>query len=103
MRRAPRIDANHAAVASAFRAMGCSVLSLAAVGKGCPDLVIGVAGRNLLCEVKDGLKSPSRRRLTPKQAEFKASWRGSVLYVDDVGDVPTIVNAMRSARALTGS
>ena len=98
VRRAARVDANHVAVADAFRACDCSVLSLAQIGKGCPDLVVGVAGRNLLIEVKDGAKSPSRRKLTPDQVEFRAGWRGSVLYVDHAKEVPGIVNAMRRGR-----
>ena len=100
MRRAARVDRNQTEIAAAFRSMGCSVVSLAAHGKGLPDLLVGVAWRNLLVEVKDSQKAPSRRRLTPDQEAFKANWRGSVLYVDDVSDVPTIVNAMRSASAL---
>lgn len=97
MRRAARVDGNHSAVADAFCAMGCSVVSLAAHGKGVPDLLVGVAGRNLLVEVKDGRKAPSRRRLTPDQAAFKAGWRGSILYVDNMSDVPSIVNAFRAS------
>lgn len=97
MRRAAKVDANHGDVAGAFAAMGCSVRSLAAVGGGMPDLAVGVAGHNLFVEVKDGAKSKSRRKLTPDQVRFKAEWRGSILYVTDAKDVPTIVNAMRRA------
>jgi len=97
MRRAARTDRNHSEIAAAFAAMGCSVHSLAAVGQGVPDLLIGVAGRTLLIEVKDGSKSPSRRKLTAEQQHFKATWRGQLFYVDSVEDVPTIVNAMRKA------
>ena len=97
MRRAAKVDANHSSVAYAFERLGCSVRSLAAVGSGMPDMVVGIAGRNLLIEVKDGAKSASRRKLTPEQQAFKDSWRGSILYVTDAKDVPTIVNAMRRA------
>jgi Holliday junction resolvase len=95
MRRAAKVDSNHVAVVDAFRALGCSVVSLAAIGKGCPDLAIGVAGKNLLIEVKDGAKSASRRKLTPDQEQFKADWRGCILYVNSAAEVPTIVSAMR--------
>ena len=97
MRRAARTDRNHSEIAGAFAAMGCSVRSLAAVGGGVPDLLIGVAGRTLLVEVKDGKKPPSKRKLTPDQERFKADWRGQLFYVDSVKDVPTIVNAMRKS------
>lgn len=48
-----------------------------------------------MIEVKDGEKSPSKRRLTPQQQEFKAGWRGSIIYLDNVRDVPDIVKAFR--------
>ena len=95
MRRVARVDANHKAVTEAFRAMGCSVTSTAQLGKGFPDLCVGVVGRNLLIEVKDSAKRPSARKLTPDQEEFKATWRGSILYVDNAREVLGIVNAMR--------
>ena len=99
MRRAAKVDANHGDVAGAFVAMGCSVRSLAAVGGGIPDLLVAApgSGNTFLVEVKDGAKSASRRKLTPDQQAFKDSWRGSILYVTDAKDVPTIVNAMRRA------
>lgn len=98
MRRFAKIDANHKAVTAAFRALGCSVVSLASVGKGCPDIAVGVAGRNLLVEIKSSSKISHRvgaKILTPDQIAFKENWRGSIIYVDDEKDVPMIVNAMR--------
>lgn len=75
MRRAARIDANHIAIVSALKQVGCRVLSLAAVGKGCPDLLV-CSARGYLCllEIKDGSKPPSKRKLTPKQAELHNDW-----------------------------
>lgn len=40
MRTRARVDANHVEIATAFRQAGWSVLSLASVGKGCPDLLV---------------------------------------------------------------
>lgn len=74
MRRAARTDANHLAIVGALRACGAQVLSLAAVGKGCPDLLILHRGRYQLIEVKNGTLPPSARRLTPKQEEFHRDW-----------------------------
>lgn len=87
MRRAARLDANHEAVVSALRATGCTVQSLAAVGSGCPDILVGRGGAVLLMEIKDGAKAPSDRRLTPDQVRWHADWRGPpvvvVMSVDD--------------------
>lgn len=94
-RRRAKVDANQQVVVEAFRKLGCSVISLAPIGRGCPDLAVGVAGKNLLVEVKDGAKSPSRRKLTEDQETFKQAWRGAILYVENADDVIAIVNAMR--------
>jgi Holliday junction resolvase len=76
MRRAARVDRNHGAVAKVFSAHGMSVISLAAHGSGCPDLLVGAAGETYLVEVKDGRQPPSRRTLTPDQVAWHASWLG---------------------------
>lgn len=81
-RRAARVDANHALIVGALRACGASVQSLANVGHGCPDLLVGHRGRNLLMEVKDGCKPPSARTLTPDQREWHSSWLGRVAVVE---------------------
>lgn len=74
MRRAAKIDDNQVEIANALRWAGCNVLSLAAVGKGCPDLLVERADTLYLIEVKDGAKSPSRRRLTAEQERFHRIW-----------------------------
>lgn len=86
MRRAARVDANHTEIVAALRAAGCSVSSIASVGGGLPDLVVGRAGMNYLLEVKDGAKSPSARRLTGDELVWHENWRGSVETVYSVQD-----------------
>jgi hypothetical protein len=81
--RAARIDANHEQVVSALRAAGASVQSLAAVGQGVPDLLVGFQGKTLLMEIKDGNKTPSERRLTEPQLKWHGAWRGGPLAVVD--------------------
>ncbi len=83
MRRAGKIDDNQAGIVKALRLAGASVQILASVGKGCPDLLVGFAGKNLLLEAKDGDKSPSRRKLTPDQNNWHANWRGSVHIINN--------------------
>ena len=76
MRRAARVDANHAQIVQVLRDIGCSVADTSGAGGGFPDLVVGYRGRNWLLEVKDGDKVASKRKLTVAQVEFKATWRG---------------------------
>jgi Holliday junction resolvase len=83
VRRAAKIDANQDAVVSALRAAGATVQSLAAVGKGVPDLLVGYKGKTLLMEVKDGRKPPSAQRLTEDQLTWHGAWKGGSLAVVD--------------------
>ena len=80
-----RVDANHAAIVKALRAIGCSVQPLDN-GKGVPDLLVGYRGRNDLFEVKDGDKPPSARRLTADEQRWHAQWRGQVCIVCSVDE-----------------
>ena len=85
MRRAARIDDNQREIVDALRRASVEVLSLAAIGKGCPDLLVSFRGRNTLLEVKDPSKRPSQRRLTPEQQIFHARWQGPCVVVETVG------------------
>jgi len=96
LRRAAKVDDNQAAIVAALRAIGCTVQSLAAIGKGCPDLLVGCNGKTALIEVKDGSKSPSERRLTPEQLKWHAKWNGGTLAV-----VCDVESAIRVARMMT--
>lgn len=92
MRKRARVDANHAEMVKAFRALGCSVLDLSQLGNGCPDILVGVRGsHNVLVEIKDGKKKPSARKLTPDEEEFFATWRGPRFVADSLRDVETVV------------
>jgi hypothetical protein len=62
--RFAKIDANQNEIVEALRAAGCFVQSLASVGKGCPDLMVGTGMKWFVMEVKDGAKPASSRKLT---------------------------------------
>lgn len=91
MRRAAKVDDNQADIVAGLRAIGCSVVSLAAVGHGCPDLMVGYRALNFLVEVKDGSKVPSQRTLTPDQKQFFAEWRGQVRKVESLDEAIGLV------------
>ncbi len=86
MRRAAKVDANHNEIVQAARAVGCSVWSTAAVGKGFPDLVVACPRtfQNWLIEVKDGSRPPSERKLTPDEQKFHREWVGRKAVVENV-------------------
>ena len=82
MRRAARTDVNQAEIVKCLRAAGCSVQSLATVGQGCPDLLVGAHGINFLLEVKNAKQAPSARKLTPYEELWHRQWRGLVAIVE---------------------
>lgn len=81
MRRAAKVDANHQEIVHTLRSVGASVQSLATVGNGCPDLLVGWNGKTILMEVKDGAKAPSARRLSEEQIKWHSDWNGGPLLV----------------------
>ena len=99
MRRAAKVDANHTAIVDALRKLGCSVQSLAAIGQGCPDLLVAVNGHNFLIEVKDGSKPPSERRLTSDQKRWHAAWNGPAHLVETVDRAIQLVAYYRQRSA----
>ncbi len=92
MRLKARTDANHSEVVKALRDAGCSVQSLAATGRGVPDLLVGIAGKNLLMEVKDGAKAPSARKLTPDESQWHDNWTGQVAVVNSIDEALKLVS-----------
>lgn len=81
MRRAAKTDANQTQVVSALRAAGATVQSLAAIGKGAPDLLVAFRGEMFLLEVKDGAKPPSARELKDDQVKWHEAWGAPVSVV----------------------
>ena len=91
MRHFARLDRNHNEIVKAFRSLGCTVQSLATLGKGCPDLLCGLPGNvNILVEVKDG-----NADLTPDQVVWHSKWINPVHIIRNIGEVVAVVNAYR--------
>uniref|UniRef100_A0A6M3JHY0 VRR-NUC domain-containing protein n=1 Tax=viral metagenome TaxID=1070528 RepID=A0A6M3JHY0_9ZZZZ len=80
MRRAAKVDANQPEIVQALERCGCTVLSLAPMGRGVCDLLVGLRWRNVLLEVKG-----PKGKLTPDQRTFLAAWKGEWYVVDSVG------------------
>jgi len=70
-----RIDTNQKEIVEALRKMGATVVSLASMKHGCPDLLVGYAGETILIEVKKDAKS----KYTPDQLDFLGKWRGGAI------------------------
>lgn len=87
LRKYGKVDLNQVSIIRDLRKMGLSVLSLADHGEGCPDLLVGSAGKNFLFEIKNPSLPPSRQRLTEQEAVFHGLWRGQVKTVKTLEDI----------------
>lgn len=76
-----RTDSNQSAIVSALRTVGASVESLADVGAGVPDLLVGFRGQNHLMEVKT-----AKGKLTGDQELWHKTWRGQKVVVRTVDE-----------------
>ena len=75
MRRDARVDANHLEICRALEKCGCSVLSIASIGRGAPDIAIGLLGNTYLAEIKNGKKG----KINDRQKEFHENWKAPIL------------------------
>jgi Holliday junction resolvase len=84
--RFAKIDANQSEIVKELRKVGAFVQSLATIGKGCPDLLVGYRGNWFLMEVKDAKKAQSQRELTQDEMDWilRAAKSGPVHIVETV-------------------
>lgn len=85
------MDSNHAEIVRALRQAGASVQSLAEIGDGCPDILVGIAGKNFTLEIKDGNLPPSKQRLSADELTWHKLWRGQVRVVTSVSEALAIL------------
>ena len=95
--RARKVDDNQAEIVAVLRGGGLSVAVTSMVGDGFPDLVAGGFDRNYLIEIKDGAKSPSRRRLSPAEQAFHDAWRGQITTLESADDAIGFLRDVRLA------
>ena len=83
-------DANHSLIALAARAAGASIHHTHRVGGGYPDLSLGIAGLNLLVEVKT-----DTGRLNENERIWHEEWRGQIAVVRTVEEAVALVERWR--------
>ena len=87
--RACRRDRNHLEVIKEFKRLGWQTLDTADL-KNCFDVLVSKDGVTIACEIKDGLKPASARRLTKGEQAFKERWQGTYKIVKSLEDVQEI-------------
>ena len=91
-KHAGKVDHNQAEIVKALRKAGASVLSLASLGQGVPDLLVGRQGGNpglWLVEVKG-----PRGTLTPDQVAWFDMWPGPVHIVRTADEALRLVGVI---------
>jgi len=88
-----RVDSNHKEIVEALRKAGATVVSLAAMKHGCPDLLVGYAGETILMEVK-----MPKGKFTPDQLNFLAKWKGGA--ISRVDSVDAAIRALGITRKI---
>lgn len=90
-------DANHAEIVAALKGVGATVLDLAAVGGGCPDLLVGFKGRNTLLELKNPenakVGGKAMQGTKDKQHTFRSEWQGLAFVVTRSADALDAIGA----------
>lgn len=91
-----RVDANQKIIVETLRNLGCLVWITSDLGKGAPDLVVGIGNKHLkLIEIKDGSKPPSQRKLTLDEQRFHNNWKDHIKVISSIDEAIEFVNALR--------
>jgi hypothetical protein len=75
------LDRNHHAIVEVLRKYGASVYSLAHVGGGCPDILVGFRRQDFLLEIKNPESRYGKKGFNELQQEFASTWRGSKVLI----------------------
>lgn len=89
MRRAAKVDQNQDQIVTALRAAGATVQSLAAIGKGCPDILAAFRGAMFLMEIKRGKAEPNGL-----QQKWHIQWNAPVHVVYGPDDALRAIGAI---------
>jgi hypothetical protein len=92
---AKRIDDNHKSIVDGLRAVGATVQSLAALGKGAPDILCGFRNQNWTFEIKNPLMPPSKRKLTEAEEDWHDQWKGQVSVIETLDEALIAIGAAK--------
>lgn len=92
--RFKRVDDNQSEIVTALRAVGASVQSIAAIGKGCPDILVGFRRVNYLFEIKCKDCPPSKQKLTEDEITWQEGWCGQCYIVNSANGALKVIGAI---------
>lgn len=98
MRTRCKVDQNQKQIVTALRKMGYSVRHTHMIGKGFPDIIVGMITKtgqrlNWLFEIKNDKKYKSQQALTPDEKQFHDTWRGQVATITTIDEIIKLIAA----------
>ena len=81
-----KIDSNHTEIVDQLFLCGCSVQSMATIGNGCPDILVGYKGNNYVFEIKT-----AKGRLNKRQERWFNQWIGQKDIIRNIYEAINII------------
>ena len=92
MTYARKVDLNHQDIVKTLRSLGASVFDASGIGRGFPDLVVGIYDKTVLVEIK----SDEKKKFTQAQLDFMAKWKGSsIVRINDIDGAIRLINMLK--------
>jgi len=92
MTYARKVDLNHQDIVKTLRSLGASVFDASGIGRGFPDLVVGIHDKTVLVEIK----SDEKKKFTQAQLNFMENWKGSsVVRINDIDGAIRLINMLK--------
>jgi hypothetical protein len=91
-RRASKVDGNHGEIVKELRKAGAAVLSLAPIGKGCPDALVSWCGWMWLFEFKN---PAGKDEVNDAQQKWHAGWKAPVFVARTADEALRTIGAIR--------
>ena len=89
---ARKVDLNHQDIVKTLRSLGASVFDASGIGRGFPDLVVGIHNKTVLVEIK----SDEKKKFTQAQLNFMENWKGSsVVRINDIDGAIRLINMLK--------
>lgn len=93
MTYAKKVDKNQQEIVAEFRKLGFCVYITSHVGRGFPDILVGMEGKHtVLVEIK----SDEKAKFSEAQLDFMKNWTGgAVIRIDSIEGVHKLANMLK--------
>ena len=100
-----KVDTIQRPLVKQLEAHGATFQSMAAVGRGCPDGIVGFLGLTAVVEFKSGARAAKRKSKTAEQqAAWRQNWKGSPCWIlTSWEDCEAMLETMRLLARIVGA